>query len=446
MKPKHIGLTLGILLLAAAWYYFTSGQKQITAHMKTKVNRELISLQNEGFSIHKRKTGEKHEHFSLSFDKPKKIARFLSRQGLQLNTNDAELLRGLQVGVDVHYLADAYSALSLDLYPVTLPHALAHTSHSTSEQKALDQVQKMLEKKTFLMHLAINKLGTGFKGYMKDIHEVLHGEQDVNLSITGLTFFGNIKDDSFRSITQALNNFSMQVPHELNLSFKNLNSKYVITGDTAYDYKTNYTIENIQLYARSQFDVEASDITAESDSHGKSGLLSGSTLSTIKSVKLAIQNQSYMFQDLNFSIKTKNLDVKALARLQEANTHNEQEMNALLQQLLSKGVQVEIPSLSIDTITDANGHKIDGFKLNAKADINKSLNLASLRYDPLAALTAANANVHLELSPALYSLIAEQPRAIMLMMLFPPKDMNGSKVYDLKLKDGKPAVNGLLLF
>ncbi len=31
----------------------------------------------------------------------------------------------------------------------------------------------MLDKKTFLVHCDINKLGTGFKGYMKDIDEVL---------------------------------------------------------------------------------------------------------------------------------------------------------------------------------------------------------------------------------------------------------------------------------
>lgn len=445
MNRKNFSIVVIIVLLATIIYYFTSGSEQITAQMKAEVEKELVSLQKEGFSVQNRKIQEKQEHFTLSFDEPKKIATFLSHQGLQINANDAEILKGLQVGVDVNYLADTYSAVSFDMYLVALPAVITSSATNAEDKKALAEVEKMLEKKTFLMHVAINKLGSGFKGHMKDIQETLHGEKDVNLTMKGLTFLGDIKESTLQSMTQNVDTLSIQIPHEVDVRFNDFESEYTATGNTPYDYLTKYNITHMKIYAPSQLNIEAHGITTESDSHVKDGLAAGSALAKIKSMKFEKASQAYALENLDFNIHVKNLDVTALEKLQKANVYDPKEVNKMLQTLVSKGIHIEVPSFSIASIIDEKGVKIDGFNLSAKADVDKSFDIASLESNPMVALSAINAKVKLELSNSLYSMIAQQPQAIMLIMLFQPKDVNNQKVYEIELKDGKSMINGMPL-
>jgi hypothetical protein len=60
----------------------------------------------------------------------------------------------------------------------------------------------------------------------------------------------------------------------------------------------------------------------------------------------------------------------------------------------------------------------------------------------MAAVNAINANLTLSLSSELFTILSQQPQAMMAMMLFQPKDVNGEKVYKVELKDGSVKVNG----
>jgi len=438
---KKIGLGIIGLLILGAIYYFTAGATQITAEMKQQVNTQLTSIQKEGFSVQNREIKENEEHFVLSFDEPKKIAHFLTRQGVQLGVNDAELLKGLQVGVDVNYLSDAYSAVSFDMYPVTLPTLLIESSQGSEDKKVLDQIQKMLDKKTFLMHIAVNKVGTGFKGHMKDINEVLHGEKDVTLIMDGLTFSGDIKDEQMQSVTQNLTGLTMHVPDELDMTLSHLITNYVVTGETPYDYSTHYNIEKVIFDARSDFNFLLNDVSMKSTSTVKNGLVSGTMHTKTKSMRLTKQGKDFAFDTFVFDIAANNFNIKAFEKLEHIDVNNEAEMNALLQELLSKGVTLSIPAFSIKSI-GAEGQKMDGFDLNAKVDIDKSLNIIALENNPMSALSAIDANLNINLSKELFSIVAQQPQALMALMLFQPKDVNGKKSYKLDLKDGKLTVNG----
>jgi len=192
---KKIGLgVLGVVAVAAI-YYFTSGSEQLTLQMKEQVDAEIATLQTQGFTVEGREVSEKKEHFVISLNEPKKVATYLTAQGVQTSIKDIEALKGFKIGVDVNYLPDTYSAASFDMYPVTLPSTLTSAVMDEEEKKNLQQIKKMIEKKTFLVHLNVNKLGTGFKGYMKDINEVLKGKNPVTLTMTALNFTGDLKDD-----------------------------------------------------------------------------------------------------------------------------------------------------------------------------------------------------------------------------------------------------------
>ncbi len=432
--------TFGIIIIAVI-YYVTSSSTQLISQMKSQVNTELASLQTQGFSVQGRETGEKKEHFVISFDEPEKIAAYFAEHGAQLSVDDIEVFKGLEIGVDLNYLADAYSGISFDLYPLSLPESITSSANTPEDKKILTQLQQMLEKKTFLIHCDINKLGTGFKGYMKDIDEVLTSETTVKMVLNKLAFSGDIKEDTVQSMQQTLESVSVDADDTFNFSLSGLKSNYSITGATLYDYKTDYSIEKITMQEKGATLLEADHFEAISASTVKNSLANTTLKTKTKSIIITNKDNKIVLDTLLLDMKAENLDTKALEALGEMDANNEKEVNAALQKLISQGVQLEIPAFSVANIENL-GQKMEGFHLSTLLHIDKSLNIAALQQNPLLALNTLNVNLDLSLSKELYTLIAQQPQAVMVMMLFQPKNVNGKKIYNVELKDGSLTVNG----
>lgn len=438
---KKIGLGLLGVIAVAAIYYFTAGSAQLTQEMKAQLNSELSTLQTQGFTVENRKIEEQKEHFILSLDNPNKVATFLNTQGAQLNPEDIEVLKGFKLGVDVHYMANAYSAVSLDMYPVALPDATKASALTDSDKKVLKHIENMMEKKALLLHVDINKLATGFKGYMKDINEVFEGESKLTLTLKKLNFDGDITNDKLNAIHQTLNELRMKADNELDMHLNGVESHYKITGKTNYDYTTDYSIKDITISVPSEFMLLIQKTTATTTSTTKNGLVSVRMESDAEKLILNNDGQKLNFKKMAFDMKVDNLDIEAIKGLEQAQSKTEAEISALLQQLISKAVHIEMPTFAIADI-DYNDQKLKGFEMNAKLDIDKSLNLATLEQNPMAAVSAIDANLNLMLSTELFGILAQQPQAMMAMMLFQPKDVNGKKVYKVELKNGSVKVNG----
>jgi len=439
---KKLSLAVFTVIVIAAIYYMTSGSTQLVSQIKVEVDSELASLQTQGFSLKGREVSEKKEHFVISFDEPDKIAAYLTKKGSKMSPEDAKILQGLEVGVDINYLSDTYSGVSFDLYPLALPESLTSAATTPEDKRMLQQLEKMLKKKTFLVHCDINKLGTGFKGYMKDIDETITDDNiTMQIKLSKLTFTGDIKEDAISSMKQTLKSLSMTVPDTLDLSLDGLNSTYTVTGDSAYDYTTEYSIERIKMQQKDAILLNIQDFEALADSGVKNTLLYSHLKTKTKRIEISQQNEKIVLDTLHFDMKADKLDVNALEALGKVDPDNEQEVNTALQALVSKGMQLEIPEFSIANI-EAIGKKMEGFQLDLFVEIDKSLNIASLQQNPMLALNAFTANINLSLSEALFAVIAQQPQAVMAMMLFHPKDVNGKKVYKFELKDGKFTVNG----
>ena len=73
LSRKKLGLAILAIVIAAVLYYFSAGAEQLRLEMKAQMNKELATLQTEGFSVQNREISEKKEHFILSFDEPEKI-------------------------------------------------------------------------------------------------------------------------------------------------------------------------------------------------------------------------------------------------------------------------------------------------------------------------------------------------------------------------------------
>jgi hypothetical protein len=442
--PNLKKVTLGILglLIIATIYYFTSGSEQLTIQMKKQVDAEFASLQTQGFTIEGKEVSKKKEHFVISLNEPKKVATYLNAQGAQVSPEDIEILKGLKIGIDINYLSNTYSAASFDMYPLALPTALTSAVVDAEDKKALKQLEKMIEKKTLLVHVDVNKLGTGFKGYVKDINEPIDADSKITLIMTALKFTGDIKNNKFSSIKQTLKNFSIHSDDdEINMQINHLTSNYAITGSTKYDYTTDYLIEEVLVTAKDMFKLRVINMSMDSDAKVSNNLAAVNAQTKVDSVHFTQGQKTSTLESLIFDMKVKNLDMHALEKLETIDPENKKELLTTFQKLISHGIHFAIPNFSVKNVVYEN-QKLEGFKLSSSFDIDKSLDLTALEQNPIAAIGAMDANLHLTLSNQLLEFIAKQPKAMLVMMLFQPKDINGQKVYKIELKDGTLSVNG----
>jgi hypothetical protein len=437
---KKLGLVLLSIVIITSIYYFSTGSEQLRIEMKVQVNKELATLQTEGFSVQNREISENKEYFILSFDDPEKISKFFTQKGAKVDATEIEALKGLQVGVDVTYLKDAYSAVSLDMYPVTLPTVLTNSALSEEDKKIVAQLKKIMEKKALLVHLSVNKLGTGFKGHVKDIDEVIQGDDKVHFTVTGLTFSGDIKENKISTMKQELKDFNMDIANELSMTLSGLTSEYSMTGKSAYDYKTNYNIEKVILDGKSEFNILIENMDVASESSVKNGLATGSVQTKANKIDIAEGQEHTILETLLFDMKASNFDIKAFEQLEKIDINDDKAMNAVLQQLISQGIQLDISEFSIAKITTA-GQTIDGFSMHTSFKIDKSLDITALQQNPMLAINAVNANLDIALSQGLFAMVAQHPQAVMAMMLFQPKDVNNQKIYKIELQNGSLKVN-----
>jgi hypothetical protein len=443
MKKPLLGVVAVILL--ASIYYFTTGSEQLTNEMKARVNTELTTLKERGFAIEDREVKPKEEYFVLNFDDPKKMMAFFNAQGSKVSIDDMQALKGLKIGVDLKYLNDSYSALSADMYPLNLPTSLKDAEGLTQTDKDLmKQVDIMLGKKDLLIHVDFNKLLSSFKGYVKDIDETFKLENETAVALKGMTFEGTLKDDNIHTLSQKIKTINIKTDDNVKISLEDMSSEYAVTGETKYDSTYKYAVKKLLVSGKEKSDTYSmllSGINASNLTEVKSDLASNKMKLTLDNVEFANNDQKIKLTDNTFTFDIAGLDMSALKSLEKIDVENEAEVNKLVQTLISKGITMEIPTFEVKKI-EYLGEKMDGFLITSAFEVIKTANIKAIQANPFTALKAINTKTKIVLSPALYSLIAAQPQAMMLVMIVQPKDVDGKKVYELELKDGKFLVNG----
>ncbi len=441
MKKSGFGI-IGLVLVTAI-YYFTAGSTHVTEEMKKQVNNALTTLQQNGFGVKDREIKESEEHFVVSFDNPAQITSYLSSQGAQVNQEDIVLFKGLKIGVDAKYLNDNYSALSLDVYPVELPQSMLQST-AEEDKAAVERIKKMMASKTLLVHLDFNKLLSGFKGHIKDIHETFEGEEKVTFSTQGFTFKGDIENEKVKRVEQTLKLLSLDAGKELTLKLSNLTSNYTLTGSSPYDSKSGYHIEKVDIQGEPEFSMRMKDLNVNAVSSVKNDLVKSAISTKTDEIELTEAQKKYKMNDILFDFTIDNLDIVAFEALQLVNVNDEKAINALSQKILSKGITMNIPNFSVKKIAE-NGTTMDGFKLSSSFAIDKSFDINAVSQNPLAVLAALSSKINISVSTELFALIAQEPRAMMLLMLLPPVEKEGKKIYEIEFIKGKLTVNGTSL-
>lgn len=441
MKKIAAG-AMGIILIAIL-YYFSLGSSQLTNEFKSTVDQELTNLQSHGFSIEDRTVEEKSEHFVLVFDDTDTITNYLNAQGAAITVEEAASLKGLKFGVDLDYLKDAYSSISFDLYPTALPDTFSQGDLDKQDKEILSKLEELLTKRTFLVHVDINKLLDGFKGSMKDIDERFGDTGEIiSVKMESLLFTGDIKEDKITSVNQTLKSFLIHAEDELDIAFSDIKSRYILHGPTTYDTSTDYSIEKILFNEASKQSIEINKIKAETKTTIQNDLAESMLNTTVESVQVNKDSQLNKLSNIRLDMSAGNLDIKAFEQLQQINMQDDTQIDKLTQQILSRGPTFKVSKLSVEKLHTQN-QDIQGFDMDARFEVAKDLDLTSLQTNPMLALASMSAHLNLNLSESLHTFLSTHPQALIAMMMFQPKDENGKKVYQIILENGTLSVNGV---
>ena len=439
---KKLGLSIvGVLLLLGA-YLFATASEEVTKVIKEQVQSELKVLEKRGFSITQREIKEKSEHFVLCFKDTDKITAYLNEKGTKVKKEDMLAFKGVQLGVDVNYLADVYSALSLDLYPVALPQEIQ--DEMREDNATFARVNSLITDKALLLHVDINKLLTGFKGYLKDINETFKSEEEkITILSKALLFSGDIKENRVQNVKQSLKQFALLSDTSMSITLTNITSSYIHTGTSKYDMKSEYNVEKIEFYDTSLLNIKLliHNINVKASNIVSKALLKSMMNITLDNAELTLGNETQKMRKLVFDFEVNNLDISAFDTLQNIDIEDEKAINEMIQQILSKGVKMSIPDFSVEEVTYM-GKTMQGFDLDAMVSIDKSLDVKAASENILAVLDKMDSTLNLSVSTELFALLAEDKKVMMFLMMMPPKDKDDKKVYNFSFSKGKLTVNG----
>jgi len=438
---KKAGIVIFALITATLIYFLNLGNDELTIQVKKRLNQELTILQNNGFTIDNRKSSGKKEHFVICFDDPPKIASYFTAQGTPTTPEEIAPLKGVKIGADIFYMKDIYSALSIDLYPVKLPDKIFDTAKNEEKKALFLQIQKIFDNKKLLIHIDIHKNFSDFQGYMQDIDEILTGERETRIKIKGLSFTGKMDQERITQLDQKLKALGIMDSNGIEITLQNMVSHYQMTGTTIYDADALYEVEHIHMGQTDVFSLEIKGASVKSSQKFVNGLLQSHIETTVKVLETKTKARVFSLNDLHGDVSIENIDIDTLDKLQKSDIETET-YKKQLKLLLSKGISLTVNNFSIQKIIE-NGKKLGGVLANASFKLDPNIDISQLEKSPLTLLNALNSYAKIVISNEILSVIKEDPRVMLLMMLIPPKEENGGISYTLIMKNGKTTINGI---
>ena len=437
---KKLSIAAAALIVIAILFFF-SGSNEILKEAKAQLEQELSAMQQNGFAVENRISKEKEDHFILTINDPEKVAAYLTAQGIPASAEDIAPLKGMKVGTDVYYVKDVYSALSVDFYPVKLPDDTVKNIDDENDKALIEQIQKMFDAKKILVHVDVAKDLQHFKGYVKDINETFKGEETLHVATKGWTFTGKTEKERIAFMKQKVEKIAISDDEGMQMLLSQMDSEHKFTGKTLYDMDADYHIARISLQQQGIFSGVIEEISMKTSDKVSNGLLQSKIQSTVKAFNATVEGEKIEAKTLHWDMRVDNIDIAAIEALQETDPEDNTAFQKVFQQLLEKGIALTINDFSIQEIVD-NQQSLGSIALKASLGIDKQANISQLVDNPLLLMGAIDVDMTLKISDAIFAQIAKDPRAVMLMMMIPPKEKNGQKIYTVIMKNGETTVNG----
>jgi hypothetical protein len=445
---KKIALILMALIVIFVIYYIKIGSKQLTGETRKEVNRELVQLKQSGFLIDEQNLSKDKQKIILTFQDMNKITNYFNKQGQHLNRNDINMLKGMQIGIDIEYMPTASDALGMDIYPIKLPTSF-YQNINQKDKRVIKELEKMIKEKLFLIHININKLLSNFNGYVKDIdREFKDNETKAHLISKGFKFNGTIKDEKIEDVKQILERLSYQVDDQLDINISGLKVTIKNSDNRVYN-NIEYGIKSFDIINKIEepFTLRINNITGLSQDRLKENLLNSISKVKVSFMSFTQNGKKTILNTIIMDTRLNNINKKALEELENRSSKNMDKNSSmeqfipLLKELFKDNISIDIPNISVAKITN-NGKSFDGFKLKALVKAEKNFDWKSLDNNPLAVTNLINAKINIEASNELVTIISSDPRAMVMMMIMQPIDKNGKKYYDIEFSKGSLKING----
>lgn len=441
MKKIGFGIGVALLIIFSVTYYLNDKAQKHTIELKQlkeKVTQQLAQMSNNGFQVTDREMTKEKEHFFITIIDPNKASTFLTQRGLRITAQEAEELKDLKFNVDLLYLSDIFS---LDIYPTMLPPYLKEVIAKETEKDILAQLEDMIQRKVFFMHVDIDHGGTTLQGHIKDIDESLQSEKVAKLQLKGFEFLGNIKDEKVVKLKQLFEHAHFYITNEINNTITGLQSSYQLTGPTSYDYTSQYSIKQLQSAQDDDNYIFAEGLLVNSTSKVENGLANETVKANVKNVELLFEKEKLGFQALKLDMNMSNIDIASLDKLQKTQTQKTKEVENLIESFVEKNIHLSVSNLSAEKII-FRGKEMGGFDLNANLDIDQSLDIYRLNIQRKHALNKISGQIHLSLSKEILDMLKKDGEFMIMYMMYRPKRELGQKIYDINIGDGEIKING----
>ena len=451
---KKISLILVVVLILLSPVYTNMFMtKELTNNLDVlKANGVSISEEDEESSYFKTDIS-----YELKVDDSAKFMTFIQKYSEgQLPAYVETLLKGSSVGARVSFLNIIFfSSMNVDIFPLSFSKDFMNNLHK-EDQPLYAYITNALEKQVLLYHINYNIFAKEFDGYIKDIDEsyTLQDSSVVSLKLLGSKFDGNgllIAPDNLNS---KLSNIYLSIKkkdEEISLTMEDFLTTSNFNSASTYVYTTNIQSINFKVKdtQKVNINVDIQKLYINLSSNTQENKAQLYMKSTLDSISISKNTEKTVLNKFNYDISISKLDKEVLEKLRVLGLRTKSSSSPELQaeientfiELFSKGVEILIADLSVDTIEFAKLKKLDGFSLNTDFKLKADDKLATnIKTNPQAISKNLYLNSTLVVSKELFKAFSKVSPYAIAIIQFAKEDAE-NLVFNLKLEDDKLFVN-----
>jgi len=403
-------------------------------------------------------------HYEFRLKDAPKFVKFINQYSdAQLPPYVEAAISGVTIGVDIEYSNFPISSkIILDIYPITLPQELEQELKQESIN-FYNYVDKLLQAKGVLYHMNYYISEDIFDGFIKDIDEtyVFDNGNEMIFKLLNATYYGEGPIIAPKSLHTNILDIVLDVSDKQNdetLLFKAKELKTSSTFESQSTYASSASLKNFSFLLKEHqkkkvgASIEEFKINISSNVQANAGEFY--TKMSLKEIKINTRDErSIKVNDINYDISLDGVDKDSYEELRVLTSHSgvtnspdfEQKLQRVVTKILSKGLSLSVPDMSIKKITLDNETPVDGFSFMSRMTLNEDLNLEQhLKSSPKEILKNINLASTLKLSKGFFALINENVPLSSLAGAF-VKEQNDKLIFEVKLNAGVLSINGKVI-
>ena len=421
------------------------------------LDKRIAALEQNGINVEEKDNGSNYlttkSHYEFKLEDAAKFEAYLGTLSeAQVPGYMSAMLDDVVMAADVEFSnVMVESDVSIELYPVAFTPA-ADKRMLDEDANLHQQMNDLLKKKAFLYHMDYDVAGSKFKGYIKDIDETItfKDEKTAKILFKSATFKGSGTLVEPKSVDFNVKNadvhFHFPESAEMMLKLENLSSSSDFTSK--YSFDIDYTLSVLDfsfITPKSHVKIDGRDFKALSTSKISDKKVNTSASISMKYFKSKDGNGSLELHDFAFSTELNNVDEAGYLSLKKASEKagpSSQYTALAAIGVASKGFELKIDNISVDTMAIKEGPLMQGFK--HKIDITIAPDdtlLQKIQMSPLLVANNIKVDADLDFSSELYGYLLEtNPQ---LTMVDKYAKVEGKRVlFNIKIENSEVLVNG----